>query len=117
MAGLLGRYAELGGFTNNHLELVVPDAHRAYAEKNYVDRLRAELLTHFGEGFRLTVRTGATQGASLAAARSREGDQRQANAAAAIEDDPFVRSLVRDFGAEVVPSSIRPAGDGGNGKT
>ena len=34
-------------------------------------------------------------------------------AAEAIEDDPFVRELVRDLGAEVVPSSIRPAEDAG----
>ncbi|APV51691.1 DNA polymerase III subunit gamma/tau [Betaproteobacteria bacterium GR16-43] len=116
MAGLLARYAELGSFTNNHLELVVSDAHRAYADKNYLDKLKAALLPHFGEGFRLSVRPGATAGVSLAAARSRESEQRQANAAAAIEDDPFVKSLVRDFGAEVVPASIRPPGEGGNGK-
>ena len=40
---------------------------------------------------------------------SREQAKRQANAAEAIEDDPFVRELVRDLGAEVVSSSIRPA--------
>jgi DNA polymerase-3 subunit gamma/tau len=117
MAGLLARYAELGSFQNNHLELVVPEAHRAYGEKNYLERLRAELAPHFGPGFRLSVRAGSTSGSSLAAARARESDQRQASAAAAIEDDPFVKSLVRDFGAEVVQSSVRPAGEGGNGKT
>jgi DNA polymerase-3 subunit gamma/tau len=113
MAGLLARYAELVSFKNNHLELVVPDAHRAYAERNYLDKLRSELTPHFGEGFRLSVRTGPTGGASLAAARSRESEERQATAAAAIEDDPFVKSLVRD-GAQV--SSIRPPGNGGDGK-
>jgi DNA polymerase-3 subunit gamma/tau len=117
MAGLLARYAELGSFQNNHLELVVPEAHRAYGEKNYLERLRAELAPHFGPGFRLSVRAGSTSGSSLAAARAKESDQRQASAAAAIEDDPFVKSLVRDFGAEVVQSSVRPAGEGGNGKT
>jgi DNA polymerase-3 subunit gamma/tau len=117
MAGLLARYAELGSYKNNQLELVVPDAHRAYAEKNYLERLRAELTPHFAPGFRLSVRTGATSGSSVAAARSRESEERQANAAAAIEDDPFVRSLVRDFGAEVVPSSVRPPNDGGNGQS
>ena len=33
------------------------------------------------------------------------------DSAVAIEDDPFVRDLVRDLGAEVVSSSIRPADD------
>jgi DNA polymerase-3 subunit gamma/tau len=57
------------------------------------------------------VKVGATAGTSVAAARSREAAQKQAVAAEAIEDDPFVRDLVRDLGAEVVSSSIRPADD------
>ena len=36
---------------------------------------------------------------------------RQANATEAIEEDPFVRELVRDLGAEVVSTSIRPSED------
>jgi DNA polymerase-3 subunit gamma/tau len=51
---------------------------------------------------------GPTAGKSVAAAKSREEAERQASAAEAIEDDPFVRELVRDLGAEVVSSSIRP---------
>ncbi len=113
MAGMVARHGELVSFRNNHLELAVPEAQRMYAERPYQDKLRAELAPHFGEGFRLSVRVGPTQGASLAAARSREGEKRLAKAAAAIEDDPFVRELVRDMGAEVVASSIRPAGEGG----
>ena len=50
------------------------------------------------------------------AAKSREMAQKQASAAEAIEDDPFVRDLVRDLGAEVVTSSIRPA-EGSAGPT
>jgi DNA polymerase-3 subunit gamma/tau len=80
-----------------------------YAEKAYAERLKAEITPYFASGFRLTVRTGTVSGNSLAAARSREEAKRQAEAAGAIEDDPFVRELVRDLGAEVVPSSIRPA--------
>ena len=109
MAGLVARHGELVSFTGNHLELVVPDAQKAYAEKNYQDKLRAELLPHFGAGFRLTVRVGETRGTSLAAAQSIENERRIAGTAAAMEDDPFVRDLVRDLGAQVVPSSIRPA--------
>jgi DNA polymerase-3 subunit gamma/tau len=113
MAGMAARHAELAGFQNNHLELVVSDVHRVYAEKAYQDKLKAELATHFGPTFRLSVRVGTTAGASVAAAKSRENAKKQASAAEAIEDDPFVRDLVRDLGAEVVPSSIRPADDAG----
>jgi DNA polymerase III subunit gamma/tau len=113
MAGMAARHAEFGSFQNNHLELVVPETHRVYAEKPYQDKLKADLAAQFGPGFRLTVRVGATAGASVAAAKSREMAEKQASAAEAIEDDPFVRDLVRDLGAEVVPSSIRPADDAG----
>jgi DNA polymerase III subunit gamma/tau len=109
MAGMVARHGEMSAFENNHLELLVPEGYRMYAEKAYQDKLRSELVPHFGEDFRLTVRVGGTTGTSIAAARSRELAQKQASAAEAIEGDPFVRELVRDFGAEVVTSSIRPA--------
>jgi DNA polymerase-3 subunit gamma/tau len=109
MAGMVARHGELASFVNNHLELVVPETHRMYAEKTYVDKLKGELAPYFGASLRLTVRVGGTAGTSIAAAKSRESAERQANAAEAIEEDPFVRELVRDLGAEVVPSSIRPS--------
>jgi len=111
MAGMVARHGELVSHANGHFELLVPESHRMYAEKAYQDKLRAELQQHFGPATRLTVKVGATAGVSVAAARSRDQAKRQAHAAEAIEDDPFVRDLVRDLGAEVVPSSIRPADD------
>jgi DNA polymerase III subunit gamma/tau len=115
MAGMAARYAELGSYQNNHLELVVPESHRMYAEKAYVDKLKSEIAPHFGAGFRLSVRVGSTAGTSVSAVKSREMEKRQASAAQALEEDPFVKDLVRDLGAEVVPSSIRPAdAPGGN---
>jgi DNA polymerase III subunit gamma/tau len=117
MAGMVARYGELVSFENGHLELAVPESHRVYAEKGYQDKLKAELAAHFGAGLRLTVKVGATGGNSIAAARSKEMDERQASAAEAIEDDPFVRELVRDLGAEVVPSSIRPAENASGGQS
>ena len=109
MAGMAARHAELVSFENNALELVVPDTHRMYAEKPYLEKLKAELARLFGAGLRVNVRVGPTAGTSIAAAKSRELAVRQASAAEAIEEDPFVRDLVRDLGAEVVSSSIRPA--------
>ena len=113
LAGMVARHGELVSFENNHLELAVPESQRMYAEKSYTDKLRSELLPHFGSNFRLSVRVGNTAGVSVAATLSRELAKKQASAAEAIEDDPFVRELVRDLGAEVVPSSIRPAEEGG----
>jgi DNA polymerase-3 subunit gamma/tau len=120
MAGMAARNAELTSFANNHLELVVPESHRMYAEKAYVDKLKSEIAPYFDANLRLTIRVGTISGNTVAAALSREMEKKQASATEAIEEDPFVRDLVRDLGAEVVPSSIRPldeaAGKSTNGK-
>jgi DNA polymerase-3 subunit gamma/tau len=117
MARMAAQHAEFASFENNHLELVVPEAQRMYAEKPYLEKLKAELAPHLGANLRLSMRVGTTAGTSLAAARSKEMAQKQASAAEAIEDDPFVRDLVRDLGAEVVPSSIRPLDEPGGKPT
>ncbi len=108
MSGMAARNAELVSFENNHLELVVPESHKMYAEKNYQDKLKSDLTPHFGANLRVTVRVGSTNGKTVAAAKSREQEKLQARANQSIEGDPFVKSLVQDLGAEVVPSSIRP---------
>ena len=45
---------------------------------------------------------------SPAARQKREQEQRQLEAEAAIASDPVVEQLKEDFGAEVVPGSIKP---------
>jgi DNA polymerase-3 subunit gamma/tau len=115
MAGLLARHGELEAFEGNHLRLVVPEEQKMYAEKAYQDKLKAELAMRFGAGFRLSVRVGPTSGRSVAAVRGVEAQKRLDGAAAALEADPFVRDLVEGMGAQVVASSIRPAGDRDSG--
>jgi DNA polymerase-3 subunit gamma/tau len=111
MAGLLARFGELDSFEGNHLQLVLPEAHRMYAEKSYLDKLKGEIASQFGPGFRLSVRVGETRGRSVAAVRGVEAQKRIDGATAALENDPFVRDLVQGMGAQVVASSIRPAGE------
>ncbi|HEY2629310.1 MAG TPA: DNA polymerase III subunit gamma/tau [Usitatibacter sp.] len=113
MSGMAARNAEFVSFDNNHLQLVVPESHKMYAEKGYQEKLKADLAPHFGSNVRVTVRVGSIEGKTVAAAKSREQEKLQERATQSIEGDPFVRSLVQDLGAEVVPSSIRPP-DAGN---
>ena len=88
-----------------------------YAEKSYQDKLKAALAPQFGAGFRLSVRVGETLGRSVAAVRGVEAQKRIDGATAALESDPFVRDLVQGMGAQIVASSIRPAGDKDSGTT
>ncbi len=110
MAGMLAKQCEFQAFDNGVLELVVPAAQKHLAEKAYQEKLRSELASHLGSGLRLNIRIGEIQGASLAAHEARARTKQQADAEAAIEQDPFIKDLRQDFGAEVLRESIRPAG-------
>lgn len=110
MAGMLAKQCEFQSFDNGVLELMVPAAQKHLADKTYQEKLRSELMPHLGTGLRLNIRIGEIQGASLAAHEARARTKQQADAEAAIDQDPFIKDLRQDFGAEVLRESIRPAG-------
>ena len=73
-----------------------------------VEKLAAALHERFGRKVQVDTELGPVwYTASVEAQAFREANQRQAEAT--IEADPFVLSMMRDFGATVVPGSITPA--------
>ena len=73
-----------------------------------VDKLSAALSEHFGKTVRLTTELGAVeQTANAKATAEREARQRQAEED--FQRDPFVQAVMREFGATIVPGSIKPA--------
>ena len=72
---------------------------RHLAERMYQDKLLLALQTALGAAVKLEVNIGATSGGGTALDRATE----------AIHQDGFVRALQEDFGATIVPSSIKPA--------
>ena len=72
-----------------------------------VDKLAAALSEHFGKTVRVTTEIGAVaHTANAAAVAEREARQREAEEN--MRNDPFVQTLMREFGATIVPGSIRP---------
>jgi DNA polymerase-3 subunit gamma/tau len=104
--GQLAQHCELTARDGQRLELRIPQAHQHLVR--YQDRLKAALEQCLGPGVRLTIRPGDSTAASPAAIADRERQQRQAQAVAAIEQDPFVRELVDTFDGRVVGTSIKP---------
>jgi DNA polymerase-3 subunit gamma/tau len=98
--------AELVHFEGNRFDLRVGIKH--LADKNTVDRLKQALCQYFDQPVQLSVEVGTVAGTTRAVQDRSERDARQARAVAAIEADPFVRTLVSEFDAVVVPGSIRP---------
>ena len=70
------------------------------------ERLQKAIETA-GYPVRLTVEVGRVQD-SPAKRNAAAAAQRQAGAEAIILNDPFVQSLMRDYGAKIVPGSIKP---------
>ena len=63
---------------------------------------------HFGTKLRLAIQVTESVGSSPAAVADREKQQKQVQATAAIEQDPFVRELVENFDGRLRESTIKP---------
>jgi DNA polymerase III subunit gamma/tau len=110
LAGMLAKQCTLRSFDNGVLELALPQDQKHLADKAYQEKLRAELIPHLGAKLRLVIVNGGTNGQSLAAREENQRTEAQLAAEQAVANDPFVRALKSDFGAEIVKDSIRPAG-------
>jgi DNA polymerase-3 subunit gamma/tau len=81
---------------------------RPLADANTVGKVREGLGAYFGAPVRLNVEVGQIGGTTAAQAAQEQRGQRLADARQSLEKDPFVRSLIDDFGGRIVPDSIRP---------
>ena len=97
--------SELLNVAGSTLELRV--AVPQLGDRSHVDKLKAELDTHLGRPVELSIVNGAVHYTAAAIEDARRARQ-QLDAERSIERDPFVQSLIRDFGASIVPGSIRP---------
>ena len=75
---------------------------------NNVNRLAAALSEHFGRPVRVATEIGKVEETANQKALE-ERAERQRRAEQAIQADPIVQSLIREFGATIVPGSIKPA--------
>jgi len=104
----LAKHCELVGRDGSRIELKIAQSHQRLLNGPFQDRLKSALEQHFGTKLRLSIQVAGDAGGSPAAVADRDKQQRQAQAVAAIEEDPFVRELVDNFDARVVGSSIKP---------
>ena len=115
MARMLAQHCELVARDASRVELKIAQAHQHLLDKPYQERLKAVLEEHAGHPLRLSIVIAGAAGSSPAAIAEREKQHKQAEAIAAIEQDPFVRELVENFDARVVESSIKPVEQGREG--
>ena len=111
--GLLAQNAVLRGREGQTLILALQPAHMSLAVEPMVSQMEERIGNALGERIRLRF-VGHAQGAATetpAARAAQARDAAQSAAELAIEGDPLVQSLKREFGARVVPQSIKPFGN------
>ena len=109
VAAELARQSEWVGVNGNEVHLRV--AIRLLAESQGKARLCTLLSEHFGTVVSLKVDYGVTGDETAHAVAQAERAERQRQAEAAVASDPVIAGLATDFGATVIPGSIRPLGD------
>ena len=107
--GLIGQFmaqSELIGHDGDQLTVRVPI--RPLADASTVTRVRERLSQHFGRPIRVQVEVGRIEG--LTAARQDEQHRSEQIEATreALEADPFVKTLMADFGGRILPDSVSP---------
>lgn len=70
-------------------------------------RLSTVLAEYFGQVVRVNIEYGATGDATAYAVEQAEREQRQVQAEQDAPKDPFIVSLIREFGAQIMPGSIQ----------
>jgi DNA polymerase-3 subunit gamma/tau len=108
MERMLAHNCELIAWQDGQIQLRVPHAQRHLNDRAYQDRLKAALEEHLGAKLKLDIAVGPSSGNTLAEIRDRDKEQKLNTAVAAIDGDPFVRELIDNFGARIVPSTIKP---------
>jgi DNA polymerase-3 subunit gamma/tau len=108
--GLLAQNAVLREREGQTLVLALQPAHMNLAVEPMVSQMEERIGQVLGERIRLRfVSNSQNAGTQTPAARAAQArDAAQAAAEQAIEGDPLVQSLKREFGARVVPQSVKP---------
>ena len=111
MARMLADQCELKSFDGSAMQLGLAETHKHLLDKIYQEKLEAALRQKFGAGLKVSFEVGAVSGHSPVEVRARARAEKQAEAVAAIETDPFIRDLVEQFDARIDPASIQPLGE------
>ncbi|MCF8193086.1 MAG: DNA polymerase III subunit gamma/tau [Candidatus Methylopumilus sp.] len=107
LARALSQHCELISYDENSISLSVPEMQKHLLLPNYQEKLSTAINQYFEKKIKLHFSVGGT-GNTPAQQISQEKAQAQNTAETAIEQDGFVQALINDFGAQIIPNSIKP---------
>lgn len=107
LARELAKHCELVAYDENTISLSVPESQKHLLSPNYQEKLGSAIAQYFDKKIKLQFSVGGN-GNTPAKQIMQEKAQAQASAEIAIEQDTFVQALISDFGATIIPNSIKP---------
>jgi DNA polymerase-3 subunit gamma/tau len=107
LAKSLAQECELINYHDNTFNLSLSEKYKHLNHKTYVDKLQEELINHFNKKISLEINLGDASN-SPSSAKKIEKSELLKTTESAIMKDKFVNELMSEFGAEIVPSSIKP---------
>lgn len=111
LARALAQNCELLSHDANSLHLRVAENQKHLAAASYQEKLSSAINEYFGKKMRLTIEISQNAQAEVSTPAKQSATEKalvQSNAEAAIMQDSFVQALMSDFGATIIPNSIKP---------
>ena len=108
MTGNIVRHTTLVAEEGDLWQLHLDPQHSALFNANQQKRINESVNQALGREVRLQIEERAPEAETPALALARRRARQQADAVQSIEQDPAIQTLIRDFGATIVPDSIRP---------
>lgn len=107
LARALAQNCEMVSYDEHSFNLRVAEDQKHLVSANYQDKLSAAINNHFGKKITLNFEVGK-EANTPAKQISTEKANVQSSAESSILDDKFVKELVSDFDATIIPNSIKP---------
>ena len=107
--GLLAQHAVPKSFEGDVLTLALKPEHAIFCSDALCKQLQDKLGEAIGRSLRVRILHEAVAETPATRAAKARSDE-QAAAARALAEDPIIQDMQRQFGAQIIPESIRPAG-------
>jgi DNA polymerase-3 subunit gamma/tau len=107
-AGELARNSALIGIEDGVVRLSLKEGHGDLAAPPLVAKMQEKLSAALGQSVKVRYEKTSVVTETPADLSERERSARQQNAERSIDADSFVQAAIRDFGAHVVPGSVKP---------
>ena len=106
LAKSLAQECELINYHDNTFNLSLSEKNKHLNQKTYVDKLQEELINHFNKKINLEIRLGSASNSPLSEKKVEKAELLKTTESAIMKDE-FVNELINEFGAEIIPSSIK----------